>query len=63
MMKGYTAGQLRKTLVAVASFLLVVISLALAQGDLIPDALMKWAIFVIAVGNAYGVFRVPNDPT
>lgn len=50
----------RKGAVALASFVVTVVTLAVAQGGLIPDAYAGWALLIVAVGNLYGVVRVPN---
>lgn len=53
--------EMRKALVGFLNFLAVAVTLGLAQGDLIPEAAVKWLVFGLAVGNAVGVFRLPND--
>ena len=52
----------RKAIVAAASTAGVVLTLALAQGDVIPEDATKWVLLTLAVLNALGVYRVPNDP-
>jgi len=51
----------RKGVVAFLSMLAIVLSLALAQGDVIPEGGLKWTVLALAVANAFGVYRVPND--
>lgn len=58
----YTWGQIRKTVVAAASASVVILALAMAQGDLIPESWTKWAVFLVSLGNVYGVFKIKNDP-
>ena len=53
----YSAKQLRKALVAVATLL----SQALAM-SLIPEPYDKYALLVLGVLGAYGVFQVKNEP-
>ena len=60
-MAGYTPGEIRKTLVAVAGFAATAASLALAQGDVIPEAWAKWAVLLVTLSTTYGVFKAPND--
>lgn len=58
----YSWGQIRKTVVAAASASVVILALAMAQGDLIPESWTKWAVFLVSLGNVYGVFKIKNDP-
>ena len=60
---GYTPAQIRKALIAVAGFVGTVLTLALAQGDVIPEGAVKWATLVLSTLTAVGVFAAPNAPT
>lgn len=55
------ASEARKAIVAVLSLVGVVLTVALAQGDVIPAQATKWVVLTLAVLNAVGVYRVPND--
>lgn len=57
---GYTPAQIRKALVAVAGVVATIITVALAQGDVIPEGWVKWATLVVSAATALGVYAMPN---
>lgn len=53
--------EMRKALVALLSFVATAVAIALASGDLVPVEYARWAIFLTALANVYGVYKIPND--
>lgn len=51
----------RKAIIGFLNLAAVVLTLALAQGDVIPEGYVKFVALALGVMNAVGVFRVPND--
>lgn len=56
----YTPAQVRKLLVAIAGFVVVVLSTSLAVGGVLPESWLPFVHVVIAVASSYGVFKVKN---
>ena len=55
-----TLGKYRKSVVAAATALVTIVAVAL-QGHLIPEKYIPYAVGVITVAGALGVYRMPND--
>ena len=53
--------EMRKGIVGFLGFASITLTLALAQGDLIPESAVKWVTFAIAAIGAFLNFHIPND--
>ena len=51
----------RKAIIALASGAGVILTLALAQGNVIPEGAAKYVLLTLAALNAFGVYQAPND--
>lgn len=56
----YSPSQLRKSLIAAAGFIVSAVALALTIQGIVPDEFTPYAQLIVALGTAYGVYRVPN---
>ena len=52
----------RKLLLNILGTAALILTVALGIGGLIPLAYLPYAMLVIGVAQAYGVWRVPNAP-
>lgn len=59
-MFGYTPAQLKKALLALVTFAVNLVTVALTVGNVIPDVALPWIAVFLGVAGTYGVFKAKN---
>ena len=58
----YTPAQIRKAVVAGATFVVNLLTILLAVGGILPVAALPYVAVVLALAGTYGVFAARNAP-